>query len=72
MVVLIEQHDTYEGNILRHDDMVVTVTCPNCHKVTQIPTQEGVPKTNQRCATCGFRLPDLAQRPLAKSSDFGD
>ena len=72
MVVLIEQHDTYECNTLRHDDMVQSVTCPNCNKVTQIPTQDGVPKTNQRCSTCGFRLPDLAQRPLAKSSDFGD
>lgn len=52
--------------------MAQPVTCPNCQKVTQIPTQDGVAKTNQRCATCGFRLPDLAQRQLAKSSDFGD
>ena len=52
--------------------MVQSVTCPNCQRVNQIPTQDGVPKTNQRCQTCGFRLPDLAQRPLAKSSDFGD
>ena len=72
MVVLFEHPDTYERITLRQSDMAQPVTCPNCQKVTQVPTQEGVPKTNQRCATCGFRLPDLAQRPLAKSSDFGD
>lgn len=71
MIVLTEQPDTYQVLHL-HNIMAQPVTCPNCQKVTQIPTQDGVPKTNQRCATCGFRLPDLAQRPLAKSSDFGD
>jgi C4-type Zn-finger protein len=47
-------------------------TCPSCQRSTSIPTKEGVALPNQRCSHCGFRLPDESQRPLLKSSDFGD
>ena len=47
-------------------------TCPCCQRMTSIPTREGVALPNQRCSHCGFRIPDESQRPLMKSSDYGD
>ncbi len=47
-------------------------TCPSCQRSISIPTQDGVALPNQKCSHCGFRLPDEPQRPLLKSSDFGD
>ena len=47
-------------------------TCQSCQRLTSIPTREGIALPNQRCNHCGFRIPDEPQRPLMKSSDYGD
>jgi len=47
-------------------------TCPSCQRLTSIPTRDGVALPNQRYNHCGFRIPDESQRPLLKSSDYGD
>jgi len=52
--------------------MAISKPCPSCTKMTSIPTREGVPLPDQRCQHCGFRLPNIAQGPIMKSSDYGD
>jgi transposase-like protein len=51
--------------------MAIQKNCPSCQRVTTVNTRDGVADTNQRCQHCGFRLPDEANRPKLKSSDFG-